>query len=87
MPYILGALFFILGLIVGLFFFFTLRQTVLMVLQGGSVLRIGFLYVIRFILAGAVFYAAARAGLLEVLLAVTGFTLARLFVVRTQKAQ
>jgi len=56
-------------------------------LQGGSVLRIGFLYVIRFILAGAVFYAAARAGLLEVLLAVTGFTLARLFVVRTQKAQ
>ncbi len=69
--------FFGLGIIVGLCFFSALHQSVRLIVKGGSLGRIFSLYVIRFLLAGAMFFFAARTGVLDLASAVLGFTLAR----------
>ena len=83
--YLIDVSFLVLGLAVGVFFFRSLKQTTRLILEEGSYLRIGGLYLLRFALAFVMFYAAARTGLLAALLAVAGFTLARLVVLRAEK--
>lgn len=78
MAYVFFLSFFALGLVAGVMFFAVLKRTVRLLVTGGSAWRVGVLYVARIVIAGAAFYWAARTGTTELLIALVGFTVARL---------
>lgn len=74
---LLAAIFFSMGLVVGLIFFMLLKRTVRLFVSGGSAWKAGAFYALRFAAAGGFFFWAAHVGALAMLTAAGGFTLAR----------